>query len=318
MSVSNFSELLQADVSPQVRDLLIKAFEFGVVYGKQQKGEDECNVFSTELGNIEEYKEWMRRQERAESTILKYCEAIVMFFSKFAELSEKTLLEYKSQNIKSVAPATINFRLCAMLSFAKFRGIAIKVKCVKIHRKITAENVITHTELSALCEGLRAAGKEKAFWTVKFLAMTGARVSEFSRLSKKGLERGYEDLYSKGKVRRIFYPKILRDESRDFFKNIAGNYLFPNKYGDRITRRGLAYHLQNWAKKYGIRREVVHPHSFRHFFAKEFVRGGGDLTLLSDLLGHSDLATTAIYTKRSSEEMSQDLSNIMSATLKCA
>jgi site-specific recombinase XerD len=175
--------------------------------------------------------------------------------------------------------------------------------------------VITGSELSTLYDGLQNDGKAKALWTVKFLAMTGARVSEFSRLTKKGLERGFEDLYTKGKIRRIFYPKVLQDESRIFFHNAGGDFLFPNRKGERITRHGLAYQLQSWAKKYGVRREVVYPHSFRHFFAKEFIRNGGDLTLLSDLLGHSNPATTAIYTQRSSEEMSQELSRIMKAAL---
>jgi site-specific recombinase XerD len=312
----NFSDLFQTEITPEMRTLLAKAFELGVAFGKQQRAENE--VLSVEKGDIEEYKDWMRRQERAETTIAVYCEAIEMYFRVFDELNEKTLLQYKSQMLESVAPATLNFRLCAMFSFAKFRGMKLNVKTVKIHRKITVENVISKGEFAALCDGLKADGKQKALWTVKFLAMTGARINEFNRLTKKGLERGYEDLWTKGKFRRIYYPKVLQDESATFLGAIDGEYLFPNLKGEKITRRGISYQLKNWAKKYGVRRDVVHPHSFRHFFAQEFIRNGGDITLLSDLLGHSNLATTAIYTRMSNEEMTKEFSRIMSTTIKCA
>lgn len=65
------------------------------------------------------------------------------------------------------------------------------------------------------------------------------------------------------------------------------------------------------AKGSGVPKEVLHPHSFRHFFAKMFLKSNNDITLLGDLLGHSNISTTAIYTRKSSAEQAQELDRII-------
>ena len=57
-----------------------------------------------------------------------------------------------------------------------------------------------------------------------------------------------------------------------------------------------------FSARYGLDPEVVYPHSFRHRFAKNFIEKCGDITLLSDLLGHESIETTRIYLRRSSSE----------------
>ena len=54
----------------------------------------------------------------------------------------------------------------------------------------------------------------------------------------------------------------------------------------------------------------MHPHSFRHFFAIEFLKKNNDITLLADLLGHSNLDTTKIYLRRTEEEQRKIINNI--------
>ena len=75
-----------------------------------------------------------------------------------------------------------------------------------------------------------------------------------------------------------------------------------NRFGERITTRGISGQLKKLAVKYGIDPAVVYPHSFRHRFAKSFIEKCGDISLLSDLLGHKNLETTRIYLRRSSSE----------------
>jgi site-specific recombinase XerC len=55
----------------------------------------------------------------------------------------------------------------------------------------------------------------------------------------------------------------------------------------------------------------MHPHSFRHYFAKQFMKKSNNITLLGDLLGHSDLATTAIYTRQTAEEQKKGVDKII-------
>ena len=65
--------------------------------------------------------------------------------------------------------------------------------------------------------------------------------------------------------------------------------------------------LQKYAIKYGIDQKYMHPHSFRHLFAIEFLKRNNNLPLLADLLGHSSVATTAIYTRLTREEQQNAL-----------
>jgi site-specific recombinase XerD len=227
-------------------------------------------------------------------------------------MTDETVREYKLYLTENFKPKTVNCRLIAIKKYVECFSIPLKMpKRIKVHRQLSVENVINSNEIDILCNGLKNTGNKRGYWIVIFLAKTGARVSEFVKFKKKDLETGYAEMYTKGKVRRIYIPKNLIEESKEYFSGIRGELLFPNLYENQMTTRGISQLLTNYGKRYGIRKEVMHAHSFRHFFAKEFLRKGGDLTLLSDLLGHEDLGTTAIYTRCSSEEMTEKLSMIM-------
>ena len=79
-------------------------------------------------------------------------------------------------------------------------------------------------------------------------------------------------------------------------------YVFRNHSGGRISTRGISLQLQRKALKYGIDPALVHPHAFRHLFAKYFLEQVKDVSLLADLLGHSSIETTRIYLRRTGEE----------------
>ena len=75
-------------------------------------------------------------------------------------------------------------------------------------------------------------------------------------------------------------------------------YLFLNKYGNRITPRGISQQLKNYADKYGLDKKVIYPHSFRHLFAKNFLENYNDIALLADLMGHESIETTRILPQK--------------------
>ena len=138
---------------------------------------------------------------------------------------------------------------------------------------------------------------------------TGARVSELVQLKVEHIALGYYDIYTKGgKIRRLFIPKKLREEAIEWLKseNRTSGYLFLNRFGERITTRGISQQLKNYAKKYGLNEKVIYPHSFRHRFAKNFLEKFNDISLLADLMGHESIETTRIYLRRTSAEQ-QDI-----------
>ena len=102
----------------------------------------------------------------------------------------------------------------------------------------------------------------------------------------------------------LFIPKKLRDETKVWLIaiNRESGYLFLNRFGERITTRGISQQLKNYAEKYELNTKVVYPHSFRHRFAKNFLEKFNDISLLADLMGHESIETTRIYLRKTSTE----------------
>ena len=167
------------------------------------------------------------------------------------------------------------------------------------------ENVISNADYIFLKNKLKKENNLEWYFVVRFLAATGARVSELVQLKVEHVNVGYYDIYTKGgKIRRLFIPKKLRDEAQEWLstnKRESG-YLFLNRFGERITTRGIAQQLKNFAVKYGLNPKVVYPHSFRHRYAKNFLEKFNDISLLADLMGHESIETTRIYLRRTASE----------------
>lgn len=258
------------------------------------------------------FKEYLINEERSPSTIRSYCYAVDLFFRKYGKLTKENLIRFKKEQVDTLAPKTAANRVTALNCYCSFAGrYDCRVKTVRIQNSPTVENVITADQLDQLAAGLAGDGNLKGYWTVIYLAKTGARISEFVRLDKKCLDTGVCEMWTKGKIRRIRVPDMLIRESREYFETVPGDLLFPNRWGSQMTTRGAAKNLARWAKKYGIPREVAHPHSFRHMYAIEFLKRNKDITLLKDLLGHESIDTTAIYLRLSEEQQREEFNRTM-------
>lgn len=224
-------------------------------------------------------------------------------------------------------------------------AIKLKLKRVKEQQRTYLENVITVQQFKQLCDFLKKnINKEtdgkiiynidknrksanggvviignskscyyKTYIIVRCLGLTGVRISELTKFNTQAVEDGYFDVYGKGgKVRRIYIPKKLQNELREYIqdKNIQG-FLFQNDKGEAVTERHIAHSLKDYAKVSGIPEKVVYPHSFRHMFAKAFIAKRQDIALLADLLGHSNINTTRIYLRMTSEEQKQLVDKIV-------
>lgn len=140
------------------------------------------------------------------------------------------------------------------------------------------------------------------FHSIATILLGGLIDADYSqiRIKIEHVQLGYFDLYSKGgKLRRLFIPKILREETLKWLCETqrTSGYLFLNRYGDRITTRGISQQLKNYADKYGLDSKVVYPHSFRHRYAKNFLEKYNDIALLADLMGHESIETMCIMHK---------------------
>ena len=251
----------------------------------------------------------------AENTISAYIYAVNDYFSKYKMLNKRNLLLYKANIIEMFRPKTVNLRIQALNKFLEHTGKSkLRLKSVKIQQHTFLENVISQADYTFLKKKLQQEENLMWYFVVRFLTATGARVSELIQIKVEHVNIGYFDIYSKGgKIRRLYIPKTLRIEATKWIKEkeLSSGYIFLNRFGQRITTRGIAQQLKHFAEKYGLNRDVVYPHSFRHRFAKNFLDRFNDLALLADLMGHESIETTRIYLRRTASEQQKIVDRVV-------
>jgi integrase/recombinase XerD len=141
---------------------------------------------------------------------------------------------------------------------------------------------------------------------LEFMYATGARVSEVAHMkhSDLNIEIGYIRCLGKGEKERIIpigskalhlLQKYLTQARPKILGKKSSEYLFVSTHGTCLTRQVLWQKLKSYVVKSGIRKDVS-PHTLRHSFATHLLAGGADLRAVQEMLGHTDISTTQIYT----------------------
>lgn len=145
---------------------------------------------------------------------------------------------------------------------------------------------------------------------LELLYSTGVRVSELVNIKIEDIdfnERIIKILGKGNKERIVLYGKTLSDYLEDYLIkrstfNPNHNYLFINKFGNKLTDRGVRLIIDNILKK-GMVNFHISPHMIRHTFATHLLDNGADLKCVQELLGHKNLSSTQIYTHVSNEQL---------------
>lgn len=255
---------------------------------------------------LTEFKDYLVRSDLSGNTVYAYCWTVEHFIGRYGAINTKNLFAWKGFLVENYRPQTINLRIQAMNKYLDFVGKGkLKLKSVKVQQKNFLENVISDADYMYFKSRLKEEGNEEWYFVVWFLTATGARISELLQMKVEHLFTGYLDIYTKGgKLRRIYIPKCLREEAVRWVgkRRVQSGSLFLNRFGKRISARGVAQQLKCLAEKYGIDPKVVYPHSFRHRYAKTFLERFNDIALLADLMGHESIETTRIYLRRTASE----------------
>ncbi len=192
------------------------------------------------------------------------------------------------------------------------------IKSPKISQKLP--NYLTEEEINKLLDiqlNTPLDYRNKAM--LELLYATGTRVSELInlKLSSINLEEDMIRVTGKGSKDRLSpistmaekYLRIYIEEYRNsLLKQKDSEYLFINNFGNPISRQGFFKNLKRIAREQGIEKEIS-PHTLRHSYATHLLTNGADLRIIQELLGHSDISTTEIYTHLVSEKLKSDYEN---------
>lgn len=258
---------------------------------------------------INKYLDWLQTEnDYSDNTAKSYIYTIKDFFKYSNEFSLEQSKRYiRSLEEQKFNPKTLCLRITGLEKYAEYLGKPIKMKRPKIPRKLQTDNIPTEEEYTRLLEYLKTKKNQDHYYWLKVLATTGARASEFLQLQWEDIISGEVTLKGKGsKYRRFFFNKNLQSEVKKYISETGRTgHLAIGRFGP-ITSRGLYINMQEWGRKCGIDKSKMHPHAFRHFFAKMYLKKNKDVVQLAELLGHGSIDTTRIYLQKSYDEQKRE------------
>ena len=232
-------------------------------------------------------------------TIKSYDESIkeALKYVEFIEEDSQTIIDLMPYRIKIVHlnAKTISKKLSALRGFVEylnengFNCVLKSDESVKVAK--TLPKPISHEHILEAIEG--ADIQEKLI--VVLLYTLGLRISELASLQLADITKEWVRVLGKGNKQRdvplIGTTKKMLDEYLSLF--VVKKYLFE-KNGEKLSENSLRYIVTKVFKKVGIK---VTPHQLRHSYATSLLNSGAPIVDVSELLGHSSMATTQIYTK---------------------
>lgn len=271
---------------------------------------------------VKAFVEWLKKHtDRTPHTIDGYAHGLERIYKEMGSIDKQSVEKFRDTMFEKYSAKTIFATICAYNCYIeKFkRKPTGKVKNIKIQQKLFIDNIPTDIEVNKLLECLKDDKNWKAYFFILLLAQTGARISEIIKFKLEDCAAGYAQIIGKGrKQRTIFIPddtakEVLRHYKEKFSRDTGFLFLSRDNSTDQhISVRGCSEILRRAGAKYGIRKEVCHPHAFRHFFAKQFLKASkNDIVMLADLLGHGSVDTTAIYLRMSQNEAKKKFNKLV-------
>ena len=277
---------------------------------------------------IEEFIDYLRFEKKySENTISSYkrdLNKINSYLKKdFIKLTKADIQKYIQNLSKNESSNTISRTISSLKSFYKFLEInkytntnpLTTIISPKTARKLP--KVLSEEEVNKLLDiNLNNDFDYRNKAMLELMYSSGLRVSELINLTVNDvdLKNSLVRIFGKGSKERIVPLNDYATEALNnyilyhrpkLFKQKENNYLFLNNHGNQMTRQGFFKTLKKITKEKGIKSELS-PHTLRHSFATHLLKYGADLRSIQELLGHSDISTTQIYTHITNEMLEKN------------
>lgn len=250
--------------------------------------------------------EFLKEQEKSQSTINSYRRELFSLQMYIGDntVNKERLLNYKSMITNQYTPSSCNVAIAAINSFLKYVNRPdLFVKPLKVQKTIfePIEKELTKKEYDKLVKAATINGDERTALAIQTICSTGIRVSELRYITVETLKNGQAAISCKGKNRVIFIPKALIKVLKKYVinHNITSGPIFVTRNNKPLNRSNLWKQMKQLCDIAGVNPSKVYPHNLRHLFARTYYSQQKDISRLSDILGHSNINTTRIYTRES-------------------
>ena len=266
------------------------------------------------------------KQKEEKTTVASYIEDIYKYLEYMENNKIKTALDIEYQNItnylkyldnNNYETSSIIRKIVSIKLFHKYLSEEYKIKDVsskiinpRLRRKLP--NILTIEEVDNLLDiKLNTPFDYRNKAMLELMYSSGLRVSELVdlKLNNIDLDNGYVRCLGKGKKERIipigeiaieYLKKYINEYRNSMKKGYYTENVFLNNHGKNITRQGLFLIIKNIAKEKNIDKNIT-PHMLRHSFATHLLNNGANLRTIQEMLGHSSITTTQIYTNVSND-----------------
>lgn len=255
---------------------------------------------------IEKYLNHLMEEEKSVATLKKYRHDLneLHNYLQGMLLTKSILIEWKKYLIEKYAPSTVNSMLIAVNSYLRFFSWHdLSMKLLKIQKPLFSDEnkELTREEYARLVMTASKRSNARLSLILQTICATGIRVSELKFITIEAVQTGRTEISNKGKRRVIFLPQQLRKLLRKYAQKhgkISGP-VFTTRTGKPLDRSNIWRDMKALCTEAKVAPEKVFPHNLRHLFARTFYSLEHDLSRLADILGHSSIVTTRIYTAES-------------------
>lgn len=256
------------------------------------------------------YIAYLREEERSQATIEKYSRDIYRFYNYLgvnAFVNKEGVIAYKRQLSGQYSVASTNSMLVSINGLLKFLCWSdCYVRLFKVQRGFCKDEreLISRAEYGRLVEAASQRSQERIGLVMQTICSTGIRVSELPFITVEAVRTGVARVRCKGKERAVLIPQELKKLLLQYCskREISSGCIFITRSGRPIDRSNIWAAMKKLCQIAKVPESKVFPHNLRHLFALTFYQMKKDLAHLADILGHSSIETTRIYTTTSSTE----------------
>ena len=276
------------------------------------------------LDVIKEFSNYIMAKNYSVNTYTSYTSDLYYFYlfvkKDLTKVKDTDIRSYIEQlNKQNEKPTSIRRRISTLKSFYKFlykNGYMDKKdyplnKTVypKVEKRLP-KFIYYNDLLEILDESTRDKDGIRDRLIIEMLYATGVRVSELINIKYSDIDFNNNRIRVCGKgnkERIVYYGEYAEDALKEYMnthKKNENGFVFTNSKNEQLSDRGVRYIIDNIMQKLSVKVHVT-PHVLRHTFATDMLNNGCDIKVVQELLGHSSLGTTEVYTHVSNERLKE-------------